>query len=301
MPQPLAAASLAPVRSALLSSRRLGDTKIGAILIPAHNEGAVIGRCLDALLDGLDPRDVDLVVSCNGCTDDTAAVARQHAPSATVLEIGEASKAAALRAAEEQTSIFPRLYVDADVIVRGSAAMSVLRALNNGAVAARPPFVYNSTRSSAPVRAYFRARIRIPSLNEHAWGAGVYGLSATARSRFLTFPDVVADDLLVDRILRPGELEVVDTDPVVVSTPRDATSLLRVLRRAQRGKAEAPPPGGSSGAADSLKAQVLRLAVTGPRAAGDAAAFAVLSLAARVSKRVNTAAAWERDDSSRGG
>lgn len=283
------------------SSGRPGTTKFGAVLIPAHNEAAVIGRCLDALIDGLEQDEVELVVSCNGCTDDTAAVARRHAPSATILEIGVASKAAALRAAEEVVSSFPRLYVDADVVVTGRAAMSVLRALTDGAVAARPPFVYDSTRSSAPVRAYYRARLRIPSLTEHAWGAGVYGLSAAARARFATFPDVVADDLLVDRVLRPGELEVVDTDPVLVTPPRDVSSLLRVLRRAQRGKAEAPPSGGSSGAADGLSSQVARLATQGPRAAIDVAAFSFLSLAARVSERITMAETWGRDDSSRRG
>ena len=282
----------APATSRPLPAQ-LPAATLGAILIPAHNEAAVIGRCLDSLGNGLAPDDVVLVVSCNGCSDATAEVARRHAPTANVLEIDVASKSAALRAAERVTSTFPRLYVDADVVVTGRAAASVLRALNEGAVAARPPFVYDSSRSSALVRSYYRARIRIPALTEHAWGAGVYGLSATGRARFSVFPDVVADDLLVDRVLRPGDLVVVDTDAVVITAPRDLRSLLRVLRRAQRGKADAQPTNReSSGAANSLMAQVVQLAGEGPRSAVDAAVFATLSLTARVSQRLTAASHW---------
>ena len=47
-----------------------------SVVIPAHDEEAVVGRCLAALLDGARPGELDVVVVCNGCTDATADIAR---------------------------------------------------------------------------------------------------------------------------------------------------------------------------------------------------------------------------------
>ena len=47
-----------------------------SFVIPAHNEEAVIGRCLTALLAGARRDELDIIVVCNGCTDRTAEVAR---------------------------------------------------------------------------------------------------------------------------------------------------------------------------------------------------------------------------------
>jgi cellulose synthase/poly-beta-1,6-N-acetylglucosamine synthase-like glycosyltransferase len=49
-----------------------------SIVIPAHNEASVIGRCLEAMTRG-NAQASSRSWSCNGCKDDTAAVG---APSA---------------------------------------------------------------------------------------------------------------------------------------------------------------------------------------------------------------------------
>jgi glycosyltransferase involved in cell wall biosynthesis len=90
---------------------------IGSVLIPAHNEGAVISRCLHHLFEGTDAGDFEVAVVCNGCDDDTAAVARASAPPVEVIELDEASKPAALRAGDRLLRTFPRLYLDADVVL----------------------------------------------------------------------------------------------------------------------------------------------------------------------------------------
>ena len=88
-----------------------------AVVVPAHDEAAVIERCLAAMLAEAEPDEFEIVVVCNGCTDDTAARARRSAPKARVIELSEASKAMALRAGDAAASVFPRCYVDADVVV----------------------------------------------------------------------------------------------------------------------------------------------------------------------------------------
>lgn len=77
-----------------------------AIIIPAHNEVAVIERTLTALLDQAGPDD-EVIVVCNGCSDDTAAVARRFAERVTVLETEVPSKTNALNLGIVQPARFP--------------------------------------------------------------------------------------------------------------------------------------------------------------------------------------------------
>lgn len=273
------------------------------MVIPAYNESAGIRRCLDALLAGGAPGELDVVVVCNGCADDTAALARSSGHPVRVIELQAASKAAALRAGEKAALALPRIYLDADVLLHGAAARVVLERLRTGAVAARPPIRYDTSASSASVRSYYRARSGVPALLGSLWGAGVYGLSAAGRSRFKTFPDVMADDLWVDRQFAPDEIEIVDCAPVVVAVPRRARDLVRVLRRTYQGKAETAgvvPHDRARETTLSALQQLRQLAATGPSAAIDAAAYGAFAVGARLTLAAPlTLARWERDDSSR--
>jgi glycosyltransferase involved in cell wall biosynthesis len=282
-----------------------GCAPLGSVVIPAHDEAGVIVRCLDALFEGLEPGELDVVVVCNGCADDTAQRARSSGHPVEVIELQQASKPAALRAGDAATRTLPRLYLDADVVLPGTAARQVLRRLAEGAIAARPPVRYDSSRSSVAVRSYYRARSRIPALLESLWGAGVYGLSEAGRGRFGDFPDVVGDDLWVDRHFAPHEIEIVDCAPVVVSVPRRARDLVRVLRRAYRGKAQTasvdPHDRARATTATTLR-QLRRLSASGPTAALDSATYLAFAMGARIALAAPLAGGrWERDESSRMG
>ena len=52
------------------------DFPAGAVIIPAHNEASVIGRTLGRLAPLAAGGQVEVIVACNGCTDNTAEVAR---------------------------------------------------------------------------------------------------------------------------------------------------------------------------------------------------------------------------------
>ncbi len=293
-----------------LTQQPLRRPLLGSVVIPAHDEAPVIRRCLDALLTGFAPGELDIVVVCNGCGDDTAARARAAGPAVRVIELGVASKPAALRAGDAAATAFPRLYIDADVVVVGAAARLVLERLRAGALAARPPIRYDSREASAPVRSYYRARSRVPAVLGSLWGAGVYGLSEAGRSRFGSFPDVVADDLWVDRLFGRGEVEVVDCPPVVVAVPRRSRDLVRVLRRTYRSKTEpAAAPDLDDRGPETIGSTVRdlgKLFVAGPVPALDAATYASFAAGARLALALaplsggpHAAETWERDDSSR--
>jgi glycosyltransferase involved in cell wall biosynthesis len=274
----------------------------GSIVIPAHDEAAVLGRCLATLAPLVERRGTRVVVSANGCMDATAEVARSFAW-ALVLETDRASKTAALNLADDVAETFPRLYVDADIVLPPGSAEAVIDRLATGpALAARPRYVNQPAGATAVVRSYYRARARMTSVQGSLWGAGVYALSAEGRARFGAFPDVVADDLFVDRLFRRHEIDIVDVEPVVVYTPRDLPNLLNVLRRAQRGKGAltgwesswdaGPGTGGTAG-------DLLRTGFAGPGAFVDATVYAALAAIARAGTRLPATPRWERDVSTR--
>jgi glycosyltransferase involved in cell wall biosynthesis len=272
----------------------------GSIVIPAHDEATVIGRTLGTLVAGL-PDDVSVVVAANGCSDATAARAREF-DRVRVLDLPEPGKTAALRAAEAAVAgELPRIYLDADIELTGRAAAAVLDSLRRGAVAARPPIHFDTTASSWLVRRYCAAKVRIPSVMAELCGGGAYGLSESARGRFESYPDITGDDLFIARIVRPNEVTIVPTDPLVVRMPAHARALLRILRRSVRGNQEfarvlpelARDTSGDTSA--SLKRQL-----RDPRTALDAVVYAGFAVAARFAVRFGKPPVrWERDDTSR--
>jgi exopolysaccharide biosynthesis WecB/TagA/CpsF family protein len=306
LPGPTAADSIVQMREQFPS---------GAVIIPAHNEETVIGRTLDRLVPALSSGNVEVIVACNGCTDGTVEVAKSY-DGVRVLQLEHASKTTALNAADAAATLWPRLYLDADIEISIPALRIVLDRLNHSRIlAARPAFRYDSDGASWPVRAFYRARRRIPSTSQALWGAGVYGLTEAGHARFGNFPPVTADDLLVDRLFAPSEKAVVHTPPVTVRTPLSVSSLLAILRRNYRGQAElgvreqhvGPVLSRSGGNSTRFTVRELVRSIRGPVSAFDATVYAALVTAARFRRSrpdaqvdaMCPAPGWERDASSR--
>lgn len=268
----------------------------GTVIIPAHNEASVLGRTLEALKAPLATGNVEVVVACNGCTDGTEAVAHS-VPGVRVICVAEASKTAALNAGDHAAGTWPRLYLDADIEVPAAALGATLAALSDddGPLCARPAFAYDTAGASWVVRAYYRARNRLPQASASMWGAGVYGLSRRGHERLGEFPSVTADDCYIDRLFDASEKAVVACPPVTVRTPRTGRALLATLKRVYRGNCELRDvPGAHAG----RTVWQLAHSITGPGSALDAVVYASFALAGRAGRR-HKSPAWERDDSSR--
>jgi len=284
---------------------------LGSVVVPAHNEVGVIRRCLDALFDGATSDQLDVIVVCNGCRDATADVARSSGYPVRVIELAVASKAAALRAGDAAARAFPRLYLDADVVLPGASARQILEHLATGTVAARPPIQYEVDRASTLVRRYYRARSQMPAVLHSLWGAGVYGLSAEGRSRFDVFPDLGADDLWIDGQFEPAEIDIVACDPVSVIVPGRSRDLVRTLRRTYRGKEETRAGAGCARRYRATTRRALgdlaRLCLRSPRSNFDAAIYVSFAIGARILLAMAEigsaprASVWERDETSRRG
>lgn len=220
------------------TARVLDDFPRGTVVVPAHNEAAVIGRTLSALAPVLQTGRIEVIVAANGCTDETESIAASFS-GVQVLHVDEASKVAALNAADAIATAWPRIYLDADIEISPTALRMVLDRLSRGDIhAARPSFQYDDAGAGVWVRAFYRARRRIRSTDSALWGAGVYGLTKEGHTQFGVFPDVTADDLFVDLHFDEDEKAVLHTPAVIVKTPKNVGSLLSILHRNYRGQRE---------------------------------------------------------------
>jgi hypothetical protein len=268
----------------------------GSIIIPAHNEAAVIARTLAPLAPLAAAQALEVIVACNGCTDRTAVIARGF-DGVTVLEMGQSSKAAALNAGDAAASQWPRLYLDADVQISPAAVRAVFAALRSGRVlAARPAARFDLQDAHPLIRSYYRTKLRLPSARAGLWGAGAYGLSRQGRDRFEQFPGLTADDLFVDRLFEPAEKAVLDVDPVVVRPPRTPKDQVAVLHRVYRGNAQQNGGQGGHSTAGRTLAEVAR-SIRGPMSAAHALVYVAFALAGR--RGSGRPGGWERDTSTR--
>ena len=101
-----------------------------SIVIAAHNEAAVLGRCLDAVLTGAAPGEFDVTVVANGCTDATAEVATAR-PGVRVLDLPAAGKVGALNAGDAVAVGYPRIYLDADIVIPATGIRVLRDALDS--------------------------------------------------------------------------------------------------------------------------------------------------------------------------
>jgi glycosyltransferase involved in cell wall biosynthesis len=205
------------------------------VVIPAHNEARVIGRCLEALRAGIDPPELEIVVVCNGCDDDTADRARAADGRTRVIETPIASKALALNAGDKTVTGFPRFYIDADVVISAEAIRLIASRLGGDVLAASPTMDVDLSRSSWPVRAYYRIWTQLPYVREGMMGVGVYALSEEGRRRFDEFPDVISDDGYVRMLFGPTERSRVEGAKVQVTAPRRLDDLIRIKTRSRLG------------------------------------------------------------------
>ncbi|MEC3861295.1 glycosyltransferase [Mesobacterium sp. TK19101] len=217
-----------------------------SVILPASNEAALIGGCLDAVLasDWDDAAPLDCVVVANGCRDDTAAIARQRTAAfagrgwdLTVLDLEQGGKLNALNHGDATARAGSRVYLDADVTIAPTLLTQLRRALDTDA-----PRYASGDCVIAPARSWFSrayARIyrQVPFMTHGVPGCGVFAVNAAGRARWGAFPDIISDDTFVRLSFRPDERVKVPARydwPIV----EGLKNLIRVRRRQDKGVRE---------------------------------------------------------------
>ncbi len=205
------------------------------IIIPAHNEEAVITRCLTRLTDGLGAGECQTLVVANACSDRTVERARAF-PGVEVIDTPEGGKGHALNLGDAAARHFPRLYLDADILLDAAAARAIAAQLQAGPhLALSPRFEPELQGRSALVRHYYRIWTQLPYLREGAIGNGLYALSAAGRARFERFPRLIADDAFVRSHFAPHERGLCAAATARFYPPKRLIDLLRMGLRIRFG------------------------------------------------------------------
>ena len=191
---------------------------IGHAGMQHHHSGVQRGGTTSAVLSrhfsppSCRPWAVEIIVVANGCSDDTAGVARRHEAATRalgwdlrVLDLPEGGKMNALNAGDATATGAVRIYVDADIRVAPGLVAELLAVLD------RPEPAYASGRPSmAPAdswvtRAYTRVWRRVPFMAHGVPGGGVFAVNAAGRARWGTFPNITSDDTFVRLQFTPAE------------------------------------------------------------------------------------------------
>ncbi len=194
-----------------------------SVIIPANNEAAHIGACLEALLKSNPkpgygsgsipvPMPIEVIVVANGCEDKTAAVAqkfdRRFAAMGwdfSVLDLPEGGKMAALNAGDATAMHRARAYLDADVLLSPILLDQMARVLQTE----KPVYASGQCRITPPetwaTKAYARIYAQVPFMTHGVPGCGLFGVSSSGRRRWGEFPDIISDDTYVRLNFAPDE------------------------------------------------------------------------------------------------
>ena len=281
-----------------------------SVIVPAHDEARSIGRLLTALTSnpgqGDRSQDLDIVVVCNGCTDDTAQVARTHDRdgSIRVMEIPVPSKMEALRAGAAVAQRDVRVFLDADVVVDAASLAAMRRTMESaGALACGPVRVFPWEGVSRWVRWYYEVWQELPQVRSGLFGRGVLMVAPAGMQRLDLTTDLLSDDLAMSEAFAPAERVVAQAARVVIRPPKTLADLLRRRVRVAMGNTQADAEGIRSVQARTGIGDLLGVALRDPRQTLKLPVFLAITLIARTrATRQQTrgnATTWLRDESSR--
>ena len=277
---------------------------VASVIIPAHNEAATIGRSLSALRTGTYEDELEVVVVCNGCTDDTAGAARRADPRARVIEISQPSKAEAVRVGNTLTDVFPRVHLDADIVLSGTDLLHLLEPLGRGQVLATAPRRDVPRDGCSPwVRWYYDVWESLPQVEWGLFGRGAFALSEVAQARVSALPRMLSDDLGMSDSFTDEERRVVNAAVAVVHPPRTVSDLVQRRIRVMRGNVQADRLGVRRASSRTGVRTLLGLALTRPGIALRLPVFLAVHVVARLGARRAVQSGdfttWQRDESSR--
>ena len=275
-------------------SRHLVD-----VVIPCHNEEALLPSCLQGLLWQGSGFDLRVVAVANGCDDATADTLRSFGDkfaefgiALLVLEIAEANKSRALNEGLKHVrSDSAVVFLDGDTVLLPDTLQSLADELERttGPRMASPRAVGVRPRSRL-ARGYFAVWRELPSVENDTVGAGCYAVNAAGMKRVGSFPDVVADDAFVRSLFAPEERTVCAAGGFVLRYP-EGHEMVSVARRWRAGNTQLDAIERGSSPAGTWTGNLGGVALR-PRLWASLPAFALVTVAIRagaVRRRVR----WE--------
>ena len=210
-----------------------------SVVIPAYNEAAVIGRCIERLFEQQELDELEIVVVPNGCHDDTAEIARGFGDRVTVIELEKGSKIDALNAGDKACTVFPRVYLDADIELSVDCLARCHDALKGECMAVSPTPHFVTKDSGFLIQSFYKAWMRTPYHSDgHMLGTGFYAMSEEGRDRFEWFPPIIADDGYAHQLFTRDERRTLTDCTFNVFAPKTIKGLIAIKTRSRLGSLE---------------------------------------------------------------
>ncbi len=177
---------------------------------------------------GLD--EFEVLVVCNGCTDQTAHIVTTEYPTVRLVESPMASKVAALNLGDVEATFFPKLFVDADVTLSPGCVRTLVEAMHDTAKPVAAPTVnFDPSKASWAAKQFHKIWRKSPYFTSgNLVGAGFYAISKDGRARFDEFPDLLADDMFIPMSFDPDERLSVDGCHFTPALARQVRDLVRI-------------------------------------------------------------------------
>jgi glycosyltransferase involved in cell wall biosynthesis len=275
-----------------------------SVIVPAHNEAALLPRCLRSLL----AQDFDdvmrLIVVDNGSKDGTAEVAGAWAgPFAdagheiVILKLERGNKSEALNAGDAFAVGKCLVYLDADVELSPRCISEVVDAMSEAGVEMCAPRLQVARSRAWVTRRYARVWTSLPWVRDDAIGGGFYAVSAEGRRRWERFPDVLAEDTFVQSQFRRCERRVVPAAHFLIHLPDGWSDLVRIRTRWLSGVRQLRRQGGEWGRAAFPFSRRIKILLGRPALWPDLPLYVLVNICARWRARRREALGtriWER-------
>jgi cellulose synthase/poly-beta-1,6-N-acetylglucosamine synthase-like glycosyltransferase len=227
---------------------RLPITPRLTVIIAAHNEAAVIGRKLDALLGGDYPADcLQVIVASDGSDDATVRIVGglDH-PAITVLDLPRRGKAQTLNEAVEHATGEILVFTDANSVLATDALRHLVSPFADsavGGVAGNQVYRRAAGDAGTGELAYWDIDRRMKFAESSAGSAvsATGALYAIRRELFQSIPDGVTDDFITSaRIVAQGRRLVFVSDAIAIEEVASTSGAefarkVRVMTRGLRG------------------------------------------------------------------
>ena len=215
------------------------------IILPAHDEADYIGACLASILDQDHTGPVEVIVTANGCRDDTVGRAGAMAPTFAdrgwllrVEDLPRGGKIGALNHADgcaRPDGI--RLYLDADIRMGRRLLSGIVAVLDADMPRYAGGRLVVAPARSPVSRAYARFWQKLPFVARGVTGAGLFAVNAAGRARWGEFPQIISDDTFARLQFTEAERFLVD-EPYEWPLVEGFSPLVRVRRRQDQGVAQ---------------------------------------------------------------
>lgn len=277
-----------------------------SVIIPAHNEASVIERCLTFLTEGLRENCAEIIVVCNGCTDDTAVRAARFS-GIKVIDTSVASKVIALNLGDEAAQYFPVVYMDADITISIKDLAGTIEKMNadTNIMVAAPRLAVDLSRSDMYVKSFYNIWMRLPYFTTGQMvGSGIFILSELGRKRFNIFPNVISDDGYVRSLYQECERRTISDYFFTIFAPKTMADLIKIKTRVRFGNMEVSQKYSNvSIGKDNNSLDIIKLVLRRPWLVFQSFIYIYVQLQTKKLSRARMAIAdfttWERDESSR--